>query len=272
MVEITPELLKRLDDAEGRLVERNAAAAPAGGLQVQRFGAVVAFSKRSSGSSLRNRAVGLDAAAIPALSAICAWFDAADVPPRLDICPARNSPDLVAALTQAGLSQCGIPEWSRRLWTGTPRAGGLSEDVQPIQDGQVEAFIGLKDEIWSGDPAGFGRRVETQRQLMAAGALIFGVWRDGQLAAICGLDIVDGVGMLTLAAVRQSFRSQGLQRLMLDHRSAVAQARGAELLWSLTSPDSASGENMRRAGLVAAADRETWLREGWWEHPMYAES
>jgi GNAT superfamily N-acetyltransferase len=81
---------------------------------------------------------------------------------------------------------------------------------------------------------------------------------DGQPAAIAGLYVRDGVGVMGSGHTLPEFRQQGCQTTLLRQRIVDAAAAGCDLVLSQTQPNSTSQRNIERSGLRTAYTQVIW--------------
>ena len=271
-LELTPDLFARLDRAEARMVQMKEEAFAGQATYVRSFGNAVACINKDSKSTLFNRAVGVGAEEADRIVAIVAWYAECDVPARIDVCPARQSPELSARLRECGLENCGLPFWSHRLMAGRPetveeRDSGTA--VRPVDFAELELFATIGNRVW---PTSLEHHLAYARATHdLPGLRRYFAWVDGEAVAIASLHIVERVGIFQIAGTLEEHRGKGCQTALLRRRAADAVEAGCDLVTSLVAPDSGSQRNIQRAGLEIACDREMWLPSDWMEHPFYKE-
>ncbi len=268
---LSPHRMRMADHIEVRSWVENLEALAIRDTEWAQFGPVSAFSKLRARSTMFHRSLGWCSEAAELVPDVVAWFSAREAPPRLDVCPELRDDRLTQALLEAGLSQCGEDNWSRRVWiAGTEREYPVQHQIEPLTEADLSAFISVKDEVWPSDPATKDRRIlDLQMRLAVPGNRFYFVREGEDIVAVAGMHLIGDVAFLNLGGVREKARGKGLQRSLLGHRLRQARIEGAAIATSLTSPDSASGENMRRSGMQVLCDREIWMPEGWQDHPRY---
>lgn len=89
---------------------------------------------------------------------------------------------------------------------------------------------------------------------------------DGAMAGVGFLFVKDGVGWLGGGCCLPEFRGRGVQRALIEGRSAIAREMGAEWVTAETSPDTAgdpgySMRNMLKCGFEHVFDRPQYCKE-----------
>ena len=110
---------------------------------------------------------------------------------------------------------------------------------------------------------GFGMEPTTGGQLLGrilASESALGIVRDGQLAASAGHAVVGDVGYCFADSTLPSFRGQGLQQQLIQHRLWVTAQAGAHYCVAETAPGSGSQRNYIRCGFVPVFLRQTWVK------------
>lgn len=282
-----PGLLLKVERCDAALVARLANAVPAAERRVRELGGAVALASLDRPNTLFNRALGLGPDDGERIAEIAAFYAALDVPPRVDVCPQLNGPELREALRGAGLVPGGFPFFSRRVLIGAVSNGdGSLDDTAPALRGRasllpvdvtierageadVDAFVAISESAWPLEAAAHRRALAEARALHALGQYRYFARVAGQRVAIASMDVRDGIAYLSHAVTLEPARGHGCQTALLRRRLADAAAAGAETAFTVVAADTASERNMLRAGLQHAYDRETWLPPDWTQHPFY---
>jgi len=269
----TDDIFLRIDRSQAEVARLEAQADNSQSTLVRSFGAAVGIVTRGS-STLMNRVVGIGPDDADLIDVIIEWYKAHDIPPRIDVSPALQSPALTSRLQHHGLANCGMPNWSRRVLAGAPATmfpPVLNVEVCSASADDVERIVSIEDQVWKRPPAALSRRVEQERtKLKLSGFRRYVAKIDGDVVSTGNMHLHDRTAYLNNAATLETYRGKGCQLALLRHRLIEATAAGCDLVHSLVSPDSTSQRNMQRIGLVVACDREIWMPPDWLKHPFYA--
>ena len=157
------------------------------------------------------------------------------------------------------LSECGLrPNGFMSVMYGVPapaEAPPLAVTVQPVRTSDMEPFLSLWLPSASEHDPDFlrvlGKAEFTDWQCYVASV-------SGQPAAIAGLYVRDGVGVMGSGNTLLEFRQRGCQTALLRQRIADAAAAGCDLVLSQTLPNSTSQRNIERSGLRTAYTQAIW--------------
>ncbi|MGE0431404.1 MAG: GNAT family N-acetyltransferase [Planctomycetota bacterium] len=248
-----------------------------------RAGGLTAFATPGRPNTLFNRAIGIGPDDAEHVAPLLEWYAAQGahgIAPRIDVSPARKSPQLDAALRAAGLEPGGMPMWARRLMAGPVPADGHKNvpvpgiTVREITSDEAGMFENIRQQVWPAPMADLPYRIAGLRASHGQpGVFWYFACIDGrQPVAVGGMVCTDGVAYLCIAATLPEHRRKGCQTALVRQRIADAAAAGCDLVCSLVAPDSDSERNLRRAGLTATVDRELWMAPAWYEHRFYRET
>jgi hypothetical protein len=268
------ERARRIDRTEALAWRREETAIDAEGVAIEEFEGALAFATPGHPNTLFNRTIGLGAEHAVLVDVIVAWYRKRNIPPRLDVSPARRDPALVKALAAAGLVPGGFPFFSRRILAGSPEPSPdpvPGVDVSRLVPGEEDEFHAVARGAWR-MPDGEAERRRRRLTLTIGREDIrhYLARVDGRVAGVAMLYVIDGTGYFGLAATREEFRGRGVHTAMIRHRAIDARERGCDLLTALVAPDTASQRNLVREGLRVVGDRETWLPPDWTSHPFFA--
>ncbi|MGH2356244.1 MAG: GNAT family N-acetyltransferase [Chloroflexota bacterium] len=147
---------------------------------------------------------------------------------------------------------CGVPE------RPAPEPGAATPSavtVEAVPTPGLEPFLSLSVPTASDEDRDFLRLLRKAE---------FTDWHcyvasvDGQPAAIAGLYVRDGVGVMAAGYTLPAFRHQGCQAALLRRRIADAAAAGCDLVLTQTRPHSTSQRNVERSGLRTAYTQLIW--------------
>jgi hypothetical protein len=198
------------------------------------------------------------------LDAALAWFQGNARPCAVSISPFDASPGMLAHLAERGLR----PTRFMTVLYGIPTSDHSTRIAQPHPDFVAPEIVVRRDEspnldvylsLWlASQPA------EEWEELRALGRAEFADWRcyvalvDGQPAAIAGLYLRDGVGVMASGNTLPSFRGRGCQAALLRRRIADAALAGCDLILSQATPGTISQRNIERVGLRTAYTQTIW--------------
>jgi len=236
------------------------------GVAVGEFGRAVAVTAHCLPTSLYNRVMGFDAAALDALDDIIAFYRTRDTPARFDLVPDFATPDVTAGLRARGFEHRTKSIFSNLMMSRPPTA-----DIPPPPPGvrirQVERgeakllgdthaagltypsptrdYLGLQLETRLADPVTTGFLAEI----------------DGEPAATGLLTIVDGIGYLGHASTIPAFRGRGCQTALIVARQARAAMMNCDRVVTFPVPGTASHRNVERCGFTLAHRIQVWMDE-----------
>jgi GNAT superfamily N-acetyltransferase len=262
----TPDLVRRLTciniaytaSRMGVIMKRS----PDLGCEIKMLeGGAAAFMSRSIPSPHFNRVVGLSAGQEHLVAELDDWYRAAGAKGGFAFAPDDFSPAFGKALMALGY----YPSEFDTMLYGAPQAfapAGDSIDIVEVTSAEViEPFLDVLLAGWS-VPEQFrdGSKANMRGWLGLADWQLFLARLDGRPGAAGVLFVNDNVGYFPDAATHPTFRGNGLQSALLRHRSAVAAARGLDLIYSHAAFGSISHRNMERIGLRVLCTRMLWSR------------
>ncbi len=252
-----------LDYTLSRLGGMQAAAGNPLGVEIRQFGEATAFSiKAWPDFWYGNRVLGLGPTDESYLADIVDFFQAQQLPFRLEIIPGRLNWQLATRLHQAGFVQ---GSFSAALY-GPPQPDLMDPspqvNVRPVQPDELDLFFDLYQ-------AGFGlpRLNPTEKSTVKAwferdqASLNFYLATVGNTpAGIAVLYLKEGFGLLADAATLPEFRGQGCQSALIYRRLVDAAQKNCPLLTSFVEFGSTSHHNIERAGLRVAYTKALWWK------------
>jgi GNAT superfamily N-acetyltransferase len=231
------------------------------GAAVRRVGEGYAFVVRAVPNPPLNHVTGLTAATAGQVGELINWYAGYGRPIRVEVTPAKASPELFTALAQHGLYQSGF-------YAGLYAELPATQVVPPAGGGQVR--------VEPADPAEFadcyvrGFEFPAQRRTALADSVTVLAGRAGvdfyrarlgsRTAGIGMLYRDAGVGYLATAATLPEYRGRGVQTALVRYRLAAATQAGCDLLVGHTGVGSASHRVMERCGLRLAYTKAVWSR------------
>jgi ribosomal protein S18 acetylase RimI-like enzyme len=189
------------------------------------------------------------------------WYRTNDVACRVDLAPGDLTPALAETLAsrnyvQSGFhtSLYGLPDGASATFPGIAIAEVGSADV-------MEQFLDVYLAGW-GIPTDHreGAKTNMRGWLGRPDWVLLLASIDGTPAAGAKFYLHDRIGYFADAATHPDFRGRGLQTALLHHRRRLAQARGAELIYSGAEFASASHRNMERLGMRVLHTRALWTK------------
>ncbi|HLL89319.1 MAG TPA: GNAT family N-acetyltransferase [Tepidisphaeraceae bacterium] len=233
----------------------------AGGVEVRRFGAVVA--RKAPNAPWRNGVFCFGRDDVGRLGDVLAWFAADGIDPPFHLGPARFDATVAAALTDRGYGQAAF---TQAILYGTPAAllapAAEGVTVERVTPATYEAFAAVT-------AGGFGWpdawRAAAVRGLIedvsaADAPLAFLARYGGEPAGAATLTVRDSVAGLGGGAVLSAFRARGCHLALVRHRVAIAAELGCELIVGGADYGSSSFRNQYRVGLRLAYVEATWRK------------
>lgn len=199
-----------------------------------------------------NRAVGLGmqgAVAAATLNAIEAFYQRAELPAEIDLCPHAH-PSLLEQLAARGYGVLRFFNIFVRNLEGLPLAPRLPTGLSIHESSEEEAWV---EAMTDGDP-----HADEAVHLLARVALLHPTvrcllaYQGQQLIGGAALSLDEGVATLFSAVTHPPYRRQGVQGALLHARLLMAREAGCELATVMTVPGSASQRNILRAGFQLA--------------------
>jgi hypothetical protein len=193
------------------------------------------------------------------LDAALSWFRGGVRPCSVSLSPFDVDQALLAHLTDVGLH----PTRFMTVLYGVPTSDVSSTSLQSAPE-----IVVRRDESPDLDaflsPWLANQPPEEWEALRVLGRAEFADWRcyvafvDGGLAAIAGLYLRDGVGVMASGNTIPAFRGRGCQTALVRQRIADAALAGCNLILSQATPGSVSQRNLERAGLRTAYTQVIW--------------
>jgi hypothetical protein len=151
----------------------------------------------------------------------------------------------------------GIPTSDLSTRTVRPHPDFVAPEIVVRQDESPDLDVYLS--LWLAS-----QPLEEWEELRVLGRAEFADWRcyvafvDGQPAAIAGLYLRSGVGVMASGNTLSSFRNLGCQAALLRQRIIEASEAGCYLVLSQATPGTVSQRNLERAGLRTAYTQTIW--------------
>lgn len=255
---LTFELVRRLERAFADFTVRRLeayAALPGEGVELARFGAVVAPVCPSRGElDFLNRPADLWPEDVGRVGEIVDFYRARGVRPWFELAPDPDFERLAGALGDAGAAHIGF----LGAFYGPPSAPESVADgvhVRRVPRERAESAgrllvnaLGAPPQAWDAGGATFA----------ATGAQLFLASIDGEEAGAAALSLTDGVGYLAAAGTLPHYREKGVQRALICARIDAAAADGCDLVGALAELGRPSQRNLQRAGLQVAYTKAVW--------------